>query len=38
MQLEHNLPPARLLSYMHEKYTIKTVCTNGLPVDDVQNI
>jgi len=30
---QHTLPPARLLTDMHEKQTVKTACTNCLPGD-----
>ena len=31
---QYVLPPARLLAYRHEKHTIKTTSTNGLPDDE----
>jgi hypothetical protein len=33
--IEHIFPPARLLTEMHEKHTIKKIaCTNCLPDDE----
>jgi len=34
LKVNHILPPAKLLTQMHEKYTIKTACTNGLNEDE----
>jgi hypothetical protein len=34
LNIEHILPPARLLTQMREKHNIKTACTSGLPDDE----